>query len=823
MSMFSVFRGGRQFRDVLKAYATPDQPGSASLSISALSRRIESIREQHPDEFIVVAPHWRRDYQWRSDRQADSARQLIAAGADLILGHGSHMLQEIELIDGRWVFHGIGNFLFNSPGRYTKIGVHPYSLLARLSVTHDQRILRLYPIVTDNRRTEYQPRPVDSTEFDEVHALLTDRTNAPEAFRSSFWTAEDEHGRHLAVHLPSPGTPHRATTTAVEAGFTNAEPNVNSTQAVRLDSTRDVSTQLIAAELQRRDIDVQWLGRNYIVADADGTRLGYIATDSHATGAAAVRAARRKDLTRQLLTDAGLAIARGAAFDPESGRAEAALLAQSLSRVVVKPVDGNMGRGVTVGVSEPAEFERAWNAAAACTRRGVLVEEQFMGTEGRFLVVGARCVAAIKRIAPYVDGDGHHNIADLIRFKNADRAKNPNLRKRLIEIDDHRLDVLREQGYDLSSVPASGARVLLDLKGNISTGAESVDITETVHTSFLDVAARAVAAFPGLDVAGVDLIAHDFTQPATGQNYIVCEMNNRPGIGSHHFPMHGAPRDAAAAIVELHLRASRRPATWAPVASTDVASDVRSLAGSSNSLLEMALTHRGVATSRLGSGFLVAEHNGRRLGYWGTLTHRTGRAGVRAATQPDLCWQLLTEAGLDTAQARAFGAAEAEAALEFAQSLGSVKVTPITRNGKGAILGVRGPDEFNHAWERAVGQGGRGILVTQEFAGSGTRLLVVGGRCVAVSGTEDERVVDRTDEVHSSLADVATRAVAAFPGLDVAEVSIVLQEITAPAEPGNHVVSAVIVQPDLVRYHFPDEGQPRDVAGAIVEFHLQTS
>nr|WP_246220966.1 CapA family protein [Phytoactinopolyspora mesophila] len=824
LSMFSVFRGGRQFRDVLKAYATADQPGSASLSISALSRRINSIREQYPDEFIVVAPHWRRDYQWRSERQADSARELISAGADLIVGHGSHMLQEIELIGGRWVFHGIGNFLFNSPGRYAKLGVHPYSLMARLSVTHDQRTLRLYPIVTDNRRTGYQPRPVDSAQFGEIHTLLIGQTNAQEAFRSSFWAAEDEHGHHLAAHLPAPGAPPLGSASGAEqASPADPEPNLSAPHTVRIDSTRDISTQLIAGELQQRGFDVQWLARNYIMADADGIRLGYIATDSHATGAAGVRAAKRKDLTRKLLTDAGLTIARGAAFDPENGRAEAAQLAADLTQVVVKPVDGNMGRGVTVGVTGPAEFDRAWNSAAGNTRRGVLVEEQFMGTEGRFLVVGERCIAAIRRVAPYVDGDGHTNITDLIRFKNVERAKNPNLRKRLIEIDDHRLDVLREQGYDLTSVPSAGARIQLDLKGNISTGAESVDITEDVHPSFLDVAVRAAAAFPGLDVAGVDIIAHDFAQPAADENYIVCEINNRPGIGSHHFPVHGIPRDAAAAIVELHLAAAARRPTTAPSARIGgAAAATRRSSGSGNTMLEMELTRRGVTNSRLDSGFLIAEHNGRRLGYWGTLTHRTGRAGIRAAAQPDLSWRLLTEAGLSTPSGRAFDITEADAAREIAASLGTVTITPVASGGKGAINGIREAGDFDRAWEQTTPlASSRRVLLTQDFDGVAARFLVVGGRCVAVGMTEDGRFVDLTDQAHPSFDEIVSRATAAFPGLDVAEVIIVARDINAPAESGNHVVTAVQTRPDLLPYHFPDEGRPRDVASAIVDLHLR--
>ncbi|NEE04096.1 CapA family protein [Phytoactinopolyspora halotolerans] len=809
LRVYSVFHGGRQFRDELKAYATPEQPGSAQLVVSSLAARIQRVKQRRPDEFVVVCPHWRRDYQWRSDRQARTAAQLVEAGADLVLGHGSHMLQEIEKVSGTWVVHGIGNFVFNSRGRYGKLGAPPYSLVARLTLSHGERTLRLYPIVTDNRRTGYQSRPVTAAEFTEVHTLLADRTNAPDDFRREFRAAEDDRGRYLEVRIePADGREdgHRSGTVPINRRRTEGRHRPGATDrddagaafgdGAGLDRRRDVSTQLIARELQRRGHAVTWLTRNYIVSDdGNGTRFGYIATDSHLTGAAGVRAARRKDVTRRLVADAGLAIARGAVFDPEHGQADAARLARELGRVVVKPVDGNMGRGVTVGVhgSAASEFGQAWREAAAITRRGVLVEEHVDGTEGRFLVVGGRCIAAIKRVAPYVVGNGQDSIEELIRQKNAERAQNPNLHKRLIQVDDHRMGVLREQGYDLAAIPAAGVRVALDLKGNISTGAESVDITDDVHPSFLDVAGRAAAAFPGLDVAGVDLIAHDFSQPATDGNYIVCEMNNRPGIGSHHFPVHGEPRDVAAAIVDLHINTARRdhtapatvqtvtaqPATAQPATAQTADRPPRPQpaappvdgtgptagAGSAvparpvSHLLETELVRRGFAVTRLTPDLLVADRDGERVAFSGTLSHRTGRAALKAASRPHLSRRLLAEAGLETA-----------------------------------------PEEAD---------------------GDGTRFLVVGDECVAVSGDDEARgAVDLTDRADAGFARTAVRAVAAFPGLDVAEVVIAAHDISAPAAPGNHAVVTVDTRPDLVRYHRPAQGRARDVAAAIVDLHV---
>ncbi|WP_165367611.1 CapA family protein, partial [Phytoactinopolyspora endophytica] len=201
LRVYSAFRGGRLFRDTMNAYAGPDQPGCAPLRMTSLLRRVQQAKERRPDEFVVVCVHWRRDYQWRSDQQADVATRLTEAGADLVLGHGSHMMQEIEKLSGRWVVHGVGNFVFNSPGRYQKLGAPPYSLVTRLTVSHRDIVLRLYPIVTDNRLVRYQPRPVTEEEFEEVATLLAARSNVPDSFREEFQREHDSYGYALTAHL----------------------------------------------------------------------------------------------------------------------------------------------------------------------------------------------------------------------------------------------------------------------------------------------------------------------------------------------------------------------------------------------------------------------------------------------------------------------------------------------------------------------------------------------------------------------------------------------------------------------------------------------
>lgn len=204
-SVLNRFRGGRQFREVLKAYATDDSPGSMPFQTAETVRAVKEIKAADPDKFVVVTPHWRQDYKWASDGQREAAEALVDAGVDLIVGHGSHMTQEIDILDGRLVLHGIGNFLFNSPGRYQKVGVPPYSVMVRLTVESDQIVVRLYPIHTDNRRTDYQNHPVDSEQFREFHRTAIERTNDPRAFEAAVQAGEDQFGHHLAATLGRDG------------------------------------------------------------------------------------------------------------------------------------------------------------------------------------------------------------------------------------------------------------------------------------------------------------------------------------------------------------------------------------------------------------------------------------------------------------------------------------------------------------------------------------------------------------------------------------------------------------------------------------------
>lgn len=160
-------------------FASDEKPGVNLLLPERIAEGIKAFRDKHPDGFVVVFPHWGSNYAWKSASQDALAKQLIDSGADVIIGHGAHMLQEIERYKDKWIIYSLGNFVFNTPGRYEKENAWPYSAIAILNFVPEHDTLnarvRLYPMFTDNPATNYQGRPVDEKEFKRIVERLKER------------------------------------------------------------------------------------------------------------------------------------------------------------------------------------------------------------------------------------------------------------------------------------------------------------------------------------------------------------------------------------------------------------------------------------------------------------------------------------------------------------------------------------------------------------------------------------------------------------------------------------------------------------------------
>lgn len=313
--------------------------------------------------------------------------------------------------------------------------------------------------------------------------------------------------------------------------------------------------KLMAREFVKLGYEVDYSGKMGIVKGCD-KRLLFLETETSQTSLLGYRILKNKNRAREFFKKADVSVARGKIFK-RSKEKEARAFALKYAPAVIKPIGGNKGRGVTVGVKTEQEFSGAWNNAVRISNQGVLVEEQFKnGVEARYLVVGGKCAAVVLMIPPHVIGNGVDTVSRLIEKKNERRLNHPLLDNKLIELNNYRLEVIKKQGFELSSILPEYFVVIIDLKAGISTGADSVDITDEVHPSFKQIAERVAAVVPGLDVIGVDILAHDHTRPPQKDNYIVIEANTRPGISAHHYPVFGEPRNAAAKIVEHMLKSA---------------------------------------------------------------------------------------------------------------------------------------------------------------------------------------------------------------------------------------------------------------------------
>lgn len=202
IAVVCAFEPRTRYAQVYGWYAGATTPGVSALDPQAMAAQLEALPASDPAPVTVAFVHWGANYAWARERQREAARALAAAGVDLVIGHGAHHLQEVERIGQTWAVYGLGNFVFGSPGRTAARGAPPYSLIARVRVRPDSPTLvavRLYPIVTDNRRTDYQPRFVRRTEFADVKALL--RAHSPDVMAAAR-TGRDRFGWFIDLRAP---------------------------------------------------------------------------------------------------------------------------------------------------------------------------------------------------------------------------------------------------------------------------------------------------------------------------------------------------------------------------------------------------------------------------------------------------------------------------------------------------------------------------------------------------------------------------------------------------------------------------------------------
>ena len=269
------------------------------------------------------------------------------------------------------------------------------------------------------------------------------------------------------------------------------------------------------------------------------------------TSALAVDIAGDKDLTAKLLGSAGLPVPKQDVVRTEAGAVQ---VAREIGHpVVVKPLDGNHGRGVGLNLMDDDAVRAAFALAKAESRGGYVVVESFItGRDYRCLIVGGRMQAIAERVPAHVIGDGEHTIEELVAITNSDPRRGVGHEKVLtkIKVDEAAIERVRDQGFELDSVPAKGIMVKLALTGNMSTGGISIDRTFDAHPDNVEIAEEA-ARLVGLDVAGIDFIAPDIASPVRETGGAICEVNAAPGFRMHTHPTIGEPQFIAKPVVDL--------------------------------------------------------------------------------------------------------------------------------------------------------------------------------------------------------------------------------------------------------------------------------
>jgi cyanophycin synthetase len=272
------------------------------------------------------------------------------------------------------------------------------------------------------------------------------------------------------------------------------------------------------------------------------------ATVTSETSSIGVEIACDKEDTKYLLEQAEVEVPRGDIISKESSLEEACNYVGY--PLVVKPIDGNHGRGVTVDVQNYDDAVVAFHAAKDVSRR-VIVEKFITGEDYRLLVINNILVAAAVRTPAHIIGDGKSSIKELVDIVNADPRRGYGHEKVLTMITMNNLTqtIISDAGYTEDSVLKKGERLILKDTANLSTGGTAEDVTDIVHPANVSMVER-ISKIIDLDICGIDIMTNDITKPLSETGGAVLEVNAGPGFRMHLAPTTGLPRNVAAPVVD---------------------------------------------------------------------------------------------------------------------------------------------------------------------------------------------------------------------------------------------------------------------------------
>lgn len=327
------------------------------------------------------------------------------------------------------------------------------------------------------------------------------------------------------------------------------EPDIQKMRELRESSRLGPSTGSIVEEAESRGIP--WIRLNQYSL----CQLGYganqkriQATVTSETSSIGVELACDKEDTKYLLEQAEVDVPRGDIISRESSLEDACRYVGY--PLVIKPIDGNHGRGITVDIQNYEDAVVAFHAAKEVSRR-VIVEKYITGEDYRLLVINNELVAGAKRTPAHVVGNGTATVQELIDETNKDPRRGYGHEKVLtqITVNDLTKTIIKDAGKTLESVLEEGEVLLLKDTANLSTGGTAEDITDIIHPANVSMAER-ISKIIDLDICGIDIMTTDISQPLSETGGAILEVNAGPGFRMHLAPTTGLPRNVAAPVID---------------------------------------------------------------------------------------------------------------------------------------------------------------------------------------------------------------------------------------------------------------------------------
>ncbi|MEO7308864.1 MAG: cyanophycin synthetase [Chitinophagaceae bacterium] len=330
----------------------------------------------------------------------------------------------------------------------------------------------------------------------------------------------------------------------------NLDEDIQQLREIREDTRLGPSTGCIVEEAAKRGIPFIRLNKQSLVQLGYGVHQKRIrATIASTTSNIAVDIACDKEETKNLLGDAEIPVPRGTVIRTEASLQEA--IDKYGYPLVIKPIDGNHGKGNTTNITTWEQAVKALDAAKVYGR-SVIVERFITGFDFRILVINNKFICAALRTPAAVTGDGEHTIQWLLDETNKDPRRGYGHEKVLtqITVDGSTMKMLEEVGYTLETVPVKGELVFLKTTANLSTGGTSTDVTDEVHPANIFMCER-ISKIIGLDICGIDIMAKDLRTPVTENGGAILEVNAAPGFRMHIDPSEGLGRNVAEPVIDM--------------------------------------------------------------------------------------------------------------------------------------------------------------------------------------------------------------------------------------------------------------------------------